>query len=103
MWDPKNEQTECNTVTLNNDGSSNTNETESNQTDTWIFPLIQMGTFGINQDYIVTQKLWTQASTGNKIHIGSGYFNLTQHYIDAILRSSKAEFKILAASEKVKY
>ena len=71
--------------------------------DTWIYPLIQMGPFGIDVDDRATQTLFQTAPDGANIHLASGYFNLTEHYMENIISESRAEYDILTASPEVSY
>nr|CAG4651953.1 EOG090X08SX [Triops cancriformis] len=64
--------------------------------DTWMFPLLQMGQLGIYVDSQVTKALLQSAPYGSHIKLASGYFNLTQDYMDTIL-GSEATFDILMA------
>lgn len=68
--------------------------------DTWIYPLIQMKPFEIQIDEIVTETLLTEAEQGAKIFLTTGYFNLTQAYMDLVL-GTQAEYQILLASPEV--
>lgn len=68
--------------------------------DTWIYPLIQMKPFGIQIDEMVTETLLTEAERDAKIYLTTGYFNLTQAYMDLIL-GTRAEYRILLASPEV--
>uniref|UniRef100_A0A2K6FQ28 CDP-diacylglycerol--glycerol-3-phosphate 3-phosphatidyltransferase n=1 Tax=Propithecus coquereli TaxID=379532 RepID=A0A2K6FQ28_PROCO len=68
--------------------------------DTWIYPLIQMNTFEIQIDEIVTETLLTEAERGAKVYLTTGYFNLTQAYMDLVL-GTRAEYQILLASPEV--
>lgn len=68
--------------------------------DTWIYPLIQMKPFGIQIDEMVTETLLTEAERGARIYLTTGYFNLTQAYMDLIL-GTRAEYRILLASPEV--
>lgn len=68
--------------------------------DTWIYPLIQMKPFGIRIDEIVTETLLMEAERGASIYLTTGYFNLTQAYMDLIL-GTKAKYQILLASPEV--
>uniref|UniRef100_A0A8C8Z501 CDP-diacylglycerol--glycerol-3-phosphate 3-phosphatidyltransferase n=1 Tax=Prolemur simus TaxID=1328070 RepID=A0A8C8Z501_PROSS len=68
--------------------------------DTWIYPLIQMNTFEIQIDEIVTETLLTEAERGAKVFLTTGYFNLTQAYMDLVL-GTRAEYQILLASPEV--
>ncbi|KAM9747486.1 CDP-diacylglycerol--glycerol-3-phosphate 3-phosphatidyltransferase, mitochondrial isoform 3-T3 [Dama dama] len=65
--------------------------------DTWIYPLIQMKPFEIQIDEIVTETLLTEAERGAKVYLTTGYFNLTQAYMDLVL-GTRAEYQILLAS-----
>lgn len=68
--------------------------------DTWIYPLIQMKSFEIQIDEIVTETLLTEAERGAKVYLTTGYFNLTQTYMDLVL-GTRAEYQILLASPEV--
>ncbi|XP_005495705.1 CDP-diacylglycerol--glycerol-3-phosphate 3-phosphatidyltransferase, mitochondrial isoform X3 [Zonotrichia albicollis] len=68
--------------------------------DTWIYPLIQMKPFGIQIDEMVTETLLTEAERDARIYLTTGYFNLTQAYMDLIL-GTRAEYRILLASPEV--
>uniref|UniRef100_A0A2K5DRP7 CDP-diacylglycerol--glycerol-3-phosphate 3-phosphatidyltransferase n=1 Tax=Aotus nancymaae TaxID=37293 RepID=A0A2K5DRP7_AOTNA len=68
--------------------------------DTWIYPLIQMKPFEIQIDEIVTETLLTEAECGAKVYLTTGYFNLTQAYMDLVL-GTRAEYQILLASPEV--
>ncbi|XP_069606797.1 CDP-diacylglycerol--glycerol-3-phosphate 3-phosphatidyltransferase, mitochondrial isoform X1 [Ranitomeya imitator] len=68
--------------------------------DTWVYPLIQMKPFGIQIDELVTETLLTEAERGDQLHLTSGYFNLTQGYMDLVL-GTRADYNILLASPEV--
>ncbi|XP_077980531.1 CDP-diacylglycerol--glycerol-3-phosphate 3-phosphatidyltransferase, mitochondrial-like [Glandiceps talaboti] len=68
--------------------------------DTLIFPLIQMGPLGITNDAQATRTLLENAENGTHIQLTSGYFNLTESYLDIILNRSKAEYNMLTADPK---
>lgn len=65
--------------------------------DTWIFPLIEMGQLGIHHDSIVTKHLFSNAVADSQFNLTTGYFNLTQAYMDRIASECKASFDILMA------
>lgn len=67
------------------------------ETDTWIFPLIEMGQLGIHHESIVTKKLFSSALPGSKINLSTGYFNLTQKYMETITNECSATCNILMA------
>ena len=60
-----------------------------------------MGPLGIHVDSTATEALIESAPLDAQICLASGYFNLTQNYMDVILDKSKADFQILMASPKV--
>ena len=72
-----------------------------NAHDTWIFPLIQMGQLGINHDNINTQKIIESIPSDADMKLATGYFNLTQEYMDGILYSSQPNVHILMAHPSV--
>ncbi|XP_006816893.2 CDP-diacylglycerol--glycerol-3-phosphate 3-phosphatidyltransferase, mitochondrial-like [Saccoglossus kowalevskii] len=74
----------------------------SNKLDTLIYPLIQMGPLGITNDEEATMYLLENSPCGSRIHLASGYFNLTESYIDIVLNKSKAFFNILSAAPQVR-
>ena len=61
-----------------------------------------MGIFGINQDELLTSKFLENSGKdkGAKIVFGTGYFNLTDDYMNSIINKSKASFDILCAHPK---
>lgn len=74
---------------------------ETDEPDTLVYPLLQMYTFGIRQDEQVMEKFLCMAENSSQIKLASGYFNLTNHYMNIILKSSKAIYSLLVASPKV--
>lgn len=70
---------------------------ESNDADTWIFPLIEMGQIGIHHDSIVTKQLLSSSVNGSRLKLATGYFNLTQEYMDTITKNCLAQCSILMA------
>jgi hypothetical protein len=69
--------------------------------DTLIYPLVQMGPFGIRCDEIATEVFLRTAKKGSRVCLASGYFNLTDDYKDVIVKSSVADYDILFASPEV--
>lgn len=69
--------------------------------DTWIFPLIEMGQIGIHHDSIVTKKLLSNCVTGSRLKLATGYFNLTQEYMDTLTHKCSADCSILMAHPNV--
>ncbi|XP_071507776.1 CDP-diacylglycerol--glycerol-3-phosphate 3-phosphatidyltransferase, mitochondrial-like [Diadema antillarum] len=75
-------------------------EEVSSGKDTVIYPLVQMGPFGVTVDQEVTRRLLGEGDGGAVCYLASGYFNLTSEYMDTILQS-KPTFEILMASPQV--
>ena len=73
---------------------------EHDDSDTVVYPLVQMGQYGIQQEEQVMVKMLQEANHGDHIHLASGYFNLPQIYMNPMLKSS-AEYSVLAASPEV--
>lgn len=69
--------------------------------DTWLFPLVQMGQLGIEQDVTITEKLLSDAPVGTTLNMSTGYFNLTNLYMTTIIKKSKARCNILMAHPEV--
>ena len=68
--------------------------------DTAVFPLVQMGYYDIRLDEVVTQKLLSELRVEEQLYLASGYFNLPPQYIQAILQG-RGNYKVLAASPEV--
>ncbi|ESN90719.1 hypothetical protein HELRODRAFT_71229 [Helobdella robusta] len=81
-----------------NDIDNNNDERSHNETDTVIYPLIQMGPMNVTQDEKLTTKLLTHFPKNSRVYLASGYFNITDEYIDIIIRSSSSFFHILTAA-----
>lgn len=73
---------------------------DSEDEDTWVFPLIQMKPLGIQVDEQVTQRLLTDAGPDSTVFLTSGYFNLTRAYVRLVLGPG-ARYRILTASPEV--
>ncbi|XP_028845236.1 CDP-diacylglycerol--glycerol-3-phosphate 3-phosphatidyltransferase, mitochondrial isoform X2 [Denticeps clupeoides] len=70
------------------------------ESDTWVFPLVQMKPLGIHVDEQVTKRLLTEAGGDSTIYLTSGYFNLTRTYMHVVLGAA-ADYRILMASPEV--
>ncbi|XP_060079688.1 CDP-diacylglycerol--glycerol-3-phosphate 3-phosphatidyltransferase, mitochondrial-like [Ylistrum balloti] len=66
--------------------------------DTWVYPLVQMGPLGIQDDEQVMKHMFRKAKKDEKLLLASGYFNLTEEYMQIILQETDAEFDILMSS-----
>lgn len=65
--------------------------------DTWIFPLVEMGQLKVHHDSIVTENLFLNAVPDSRINLTTGYFNLTQTYMNTIATKCQAAFDVLMA------
>ncbi|XP_015115699.1 CDP-diacylglycerol--glycerol-3-phosphate 3-phosphatidyltransferase, mitochondrial [Diachasma alloeum] len=70
---------------------------KSADSDTWVFPLIQMGLFNIRQDSEVTLRLFKTAPPGSLLRIATSYLNLTSEYTDALIRDCEGTCELLTA------
>ncbi|KAF8933261.1 hypothetical protein EDD21DRAFT_381307 [Dissophora ornata] len=72
--------------------------------DTTLYPLIQMGPFGLHQDERVTLSMLEHVLHADeqegpaKLFITSGYFNFEKRYSQTIINSKTAEVRLIAAS-----
>ena len=73
------------------------------EVDTLIYPLVQMGPFGIRHDEIVTKALFEKALPDVTVYLASGYFNLTKQYMNSIVKDCTANFEILTAAPQVQF
>eukprot|EP00042_Codosiga_hollandica_P051548 m.634636 g.634636 ORF g.634636 m.634636 type:complete len:487 (+) comp58303_c0_seq7:2-1462(+) len=65
--------------------------------DTHLFPLVQMGLFGIRQDEAATTDFLQNIPEYSSLRIASGYFNLTNEYMNALI-ASQGSCLVIAAS-----
>lgn len=70
--------------------------------DTWIFPLIEMGQLDIHHDSVVTKNLISSTLEDSSMKLATGYFNLTQKYMDTLATECLADCKILMAHPNVR-
>lgn len=76
-------------------------ESASSAADTWIFPLVQMGQLGVETDSACTRRILESIPADAEMSLATGYFNLTQDYMDSILNVSRANVHILMAHPSV--
>lgn len=69
--------------------------------DSWIFPLIEMGQIGIHHDSVVTKRLLSNCINESRLKLATGYFNLTQEYMDTLTHKCLAQCSILMAHPNV--
>lgn len=82
-------------------GTGSENPEQHHDKDTWLYPLVQMGPLGITQDEDTMRRLLRSADSDHRIRLASGYFNLTDQYMDILLNQSLAQYEILMASPQV--
>lgn len=70
--------------------------------DTWIYPTLQMGSFGIDQEYQSMKSLFLSRDPEARLYISTAYFNPLQEYVDLITRQSESEYCLLTASPQVR-
>lgn len=75
----------------------NQSNIEDQNTDTWIFPTLEMGQLNIHHDSLVTKRILASAEKGSVLNIATGYFNLTQTYMDTLVNECEAECSIVMA------
>uniref|UniRef100_A0A4Y0BPP7 CDP-diacylglycerol--glycerol-3-phosphate 3-phosphatidyltransferase n=2 Tax=Anopheles funestus TaxID=62324 RepID=A0A4Y0BPP7_ANOFN len=70
---------------------------DTQQADTWIFPLIEMGQLGIHHDSLATKQLLSGCLAGSQLRLATGYFNLTETYMHTLTNDCQAQCNILMA------
>lgn len=68
-----------------------------NANDTWIFPLVQMGQLGVYKDDITTRYILSSLPANSELTLATGYFNLTEDYMNSILQTAQPNVHILMA------
>lgn len=63
--------------------------------------MVEMGQLGIHHDSVVTRKLLSASLENSKLKLASGYFNLTDEYMNTITQSCLANCGILMAHPTV--
>ncbi|CAJ0954536.1 unnamed protein product, partial [Mesorhabditis belari] len=68
--------------------------------DTILYPLLQMGTFNINQEYDLLRSLFKQNDESLEVAMASGYFNCVDDYVNEMFYEGRYKLDILIASPK---
>ena len=76
----------------------NSDNNSNNRSDAFIYPLLQVNDCAIRLEELVTEKLFSCSPISSNLYLAVGYFNLTNSYIDFIVKHSAANFKILLSS-----
>jgi CDP-diacylglycerol---glycerol-3-phosphate 3-phosphatidyltransferase len=66
-----------------------------------VFPMVEMGQLGIHHDSVITKRLLSSSLQDSEIKLATGYFNLTQNYMDTISNDCQASCNILMAHPSV--
>ena len=64
---------------------------------TWIFHFVQMGQLSIYMDNFLTGQILQKVPRNAELCLATGYFNLTQDYMDSLLEASQPNIHILMA------
>ncbi|XP_044740378.1 CDP-diacylglycerol--glycerol-3-phosphate 3-phosphatidyltransferase, mitochondrial isoform X2 [Chrysoperla carnea] len=68
--------------------------------DSWIFPLVEMGQLNVHNDSIVTKTFFSRAQPNSTIYLATGYFNLTNDYMQTLIDKRSAQCRVLMAHPK---
>ncbi|XP_067936570.1 CDP-diacylglycerol--glycerol-3-phosphate 3-phosphatidyltransferase, mitochondrial-like [Watersipora subatra] len=66
--------------------------------DTWLYPILQMAPFGVEQEHSVLKRLFQSGHCRDRVYMATAYFNPLQQYIDIMADVSKSEYHLLTAS-----
>ena len=75
-------------------------ETRDN-VDTWLYPMLQMGSFGLNQERKTLMRLFQSTGPSDKLYMATAYFNPLEDYIKLMTSGSRSEYHLLTASPQV--
>lgn len=74
------------------------NDDDGEDENAYIYPLLQINDCSIKFDEHVTEKLFKCSPMSSSLYLAVGYFNLTNNFIEYIVKHSAADFKILLSS-----
>ena len=83
--------------------SENDVNEHTDESDTYVYPLLQMGQLGIKDDSDATDNFLSKAELNSRTYLSTGYFNLTEQYSDTIAKKSTSMFDILMAHPNVSH
>lgn len=84
--------------TLPNTDTTDSNNIDSSESDTWLFPTIQFGPAHICHDEGVLTDLLIEFDINSKLSITSPYMNFTSKYTDILLHKCLSNISIITAS-----
>ncbi|KAE9547395.1 hypothetical protein FO519_009391 [Halicephalobus sp. NKZ332] len=73
-------------------------EESKKSSDTLVYPFLQFGPFGINDEVEMLSKLFSRSQPDLDVTVTTGYFNPFENYLDVILKSSNYPMKFLFAA-----
>ena len=65
---------------------------------TFIFPFVQMGPYGIEQDTRCMKAFLEERCSSGQLHVASGYFNLTEELSAQLLQPNRGSLTVLCAA-----
>lgn len=71
---------------------------ETNDHKAYVIPLVQCGFLNVNFDKEFTDTIFNKAAQISRIYLATGYFNLTNSYMNSIVNNNNAEYKVLTAA-----
>lgn len=75
----------------------NVNLKQATDVDTWIFPTVEMGQLNVHHDSLIVRRILRGAKKGSTLNMATGYFNLTDNLMDAIVNECEADVGIIMA------
>ena len=79
----------------NNVESSSVESTDASKA--FVIPLIQNGCVDLNNDKEFTNQIFSLTTQLSQIYLATGYFNLTKHYMNSIIKN-KSDYTVLTAA-----
>ena len=70
--------------------------------DTWIYPLIQMGSFNIDMETNAMHQFLISTRAKDRLYLSTAYFNPSHEYIELITKKSNSEYHVLASAPEVR-
>lgn len=71
--------------------------------DTWVYPVLQMGSFNVNQEHDIMKTFLESCKADDQIYVSTAYFNPLENYVDIMTDQSKSEYHLLTASPQVRF
>lgn len=81
--------------------SVNTDDCPSDEVDTWLYPVLQIGSFNVDQEHQIMKDFFVSTSSSDKIYLSTAYFNPLNEYAQLISERSTSRYHLLTASPQV--